>query len=356
MFAIFLSFLTAFTLTYVATPHIITIARERNLCVEPDERSSHTISTPALGGIGIFSAAVFSIVMWTPFSEFANLQYILCAFIIVFLMGVKDDFSPLNPVNKIFGQALAAGILVFKSDVMLSGFYGIGYVHEIPFLPLPVWTGVTIFIMLVIINAFNLIDGINGLAGSVGTLIAGTLGCWFFWAGRIELAVVSFSIVGAVLAFLKYNYTPAKIFMGDSGSLLLGTACAILIIQFIDMNYAMDAADPRRVEGVPAVAVGIMIIPLYDTMRVFTTRILRRQSPFSGDRRHIHHLLIDYGFSHMQSTGILVAVNTLFILFAFTLNAYLDVHLLLALLLGMATLLSYLLHRGVIQRRQKKLA
>lgn len=352
MFAIFLSFMTAFTLAYIAIPHIINIARDRNLCVEPGERSSHTISTPALGGIGIFSAAVFSIVMWTPFSEFADLQYLLCAFIIVFLMGVKDDFAPLDPVNKIIGQALASCILIFKSDVLLRGFYGVGYLHNV--LPQPVMIALTLFAMLVIINAFNLIDGINGLAGSLGALIAGTLGCWFYWVGSIELAVVSFSIVGAVLAFLKYNYTPAKIFMGDSGSLLIGTSCAILIIQFVDMNYYLAPSDVQRVEAVPAVAIGIMIIPLFDTIWVSIHRIIRNKSPFSGDRRHIHHLLIDSGFSHMQATGILVAVNAVFILLAFTFNHSLDLHLLLGLILGLATLLTYLLHRMVAARRRRK--
>ena len=108
MLVIILSFLTAFTLTYFAVPNIINIAREKNLFVEPGERSSHTISTPSLGGVGIFVGAIFSITMWTPFDQFGGLQYILCAFLIVFLVGIKDDMSPVSPINKLIGQVLAA--------------------------------------------------------------------------------------------------------------------------------------------------------------------------------------------------------------------------------------------------------
>lgn len=354
MFILVVCFLTAFTLTYLAVPTVISIAREKNLFVEPGERSSHTISTPSLGGVGIFAGAIFSIVMWTPFGRFGGLQYILCAFLIVFLVGLKDDLSPVSPFNKLIAQVLAGSILVFKSDIYLRGFYGMFGLHAE--LPEPFYAGLTLFTILVIINAFNLIDGINGLAGSVGALISGVLGCWFFWVGSMELAIVSFSLMGAIIAFLKYNYTPAKIFMGDSGSLVIGAACAILIIRFIDMNYNLEPGDFHQIQAIPAVAIGIMIIPLYDTLRVFITRVLRGQSPLHADRRHIHHLLIDYGFSHMQATGILVAVNVFFILMAFSLNQAVELHLLLLLILGAATTLTYILHKSVNRKKQQKLA
>ncbi|MCO6478492.1 MAG: undecaprenyl/decaprenyl-phosphate alpha-N-acetylglucosaminyl 1-phosphate transferase [Phaeodactylibacter sp.] len=353
MFTLILSFLTAFTFAYFALPHVINIAREKNLCDEPSERSSHTISTPSLGGIGIFSAAIFSIVLWTPFRDFGNLQYILCAFIIVFLIGVKDDISPISPYNKIIGQALAASILIFKSDIMLRGFYGFLGFHA--GLPSAVYIALTLLAILMVINAFNLIDGINGLAGSIGALICGTLGCWFFYVERVEFAVVAFTIVGAIIAFLKYNYSPARIFMGDSGSLLVGTASVILAIKFIDMNYFMEAGQKGKIMASPAVAIGIMILPLYDTVRVSVTRILRGKSPLLADRRHIHHLLIDYGFSHMQATGILVSVNTIFILLAFSLNRALEMHGLLALIIALASSLTYWLHKAVLRKKQKKL-
>lgn len=349
MYIIILSFLTAFMLTYFVLPSIISISKAKRLFDEPNKRSSHTVSTPSLGGIGIFAGAIFSIVLWTPFDDFGNLQYILCAFIIIFLIGAKDDIAPIAPSKKLIGQILAAAILIFKSDIRLSGFYGLFGVHD------PLWDSfyvlLTIFTMLVIINSFNLIDGINGLAGSIGALITGTLGCWFFLIGRIEFAIVAFATAGAVIAFLKYNYTPAKIFMGDTGSLLIGLVSAILAIEFIDLNYQLEPDHPFRLEAVPAVAVGILILPLFDTLRVFTTRIIRRQSPFEPDRRHIHHLLIDFGLTHMEATAALVFTNILFIVFVFSLNRQLELHVLLTLIVTLATLMTYYLHKSVLHKK-----
>ncbi|HMO41133.1 MAG TPA: MraY family glycosyltransferase [Saprospiraceae bacterium] len=349
MYAIILGFLTAFTLTYFAIPSIIGIAKEKRLFDEPNDRSSHKVSTPSLGGIAIFAGMIFSIVLWTPFNDFGNLQYILCAFLIIFLIGAKDDISPMSPSKKVVGQILAASILVFKSEIAFTGLYGILGIYEQ--LGSAFYILFSIFTILVIINSFNLIDGINGLAGSVGALIAGVLGCWFFLVDRIEFAIVAFALVGAIVAFLKYNYTPAKIFMGDTGSLLIGLVCAILIIKFIDLNYYLEDGYRFKFQAAPAVAFGVMILPLFDTLRVFITRLMRGQSPFHPDRRHIHHLLIDYGFTHMQATTLLVLVNICFIVFVFAMHHLLELHLLLFAVLGLATGLTLWLHITVTRKK-----
>lgn len=352
MYAIILGFLTAFTLTYFAIPSIIGIAREKHLFDEPNARSSHTVKTPSLGGIAIFAGVIFSIVLWTPFNEFGSLQYILCAFLIIFLIGAKDDVSPMSPYKKIIAQVLAASILIYKSDIQLTGLYGFLGMHDE--LGTVFNTLFSLFVILVIVNSFNLIDGINGLAGSIGALIAAVLGCWFFLIDRVEFAIVAFATVGAVIAFLKYNYTPAKIFMGDTGSLLIGIVCAILIVKFIDINYTLPADDPYKFFSAPAVAVGIIIIPFFDTMRVFITRIIRGHSPFHPDRRHIHHLLIAYGFTHMQATTLLVLFNIFFIVFVFSLHRYWGLHTLLFCEIAIAAMLTLWLHQTVLRKNQQK--
>lgn len=352
MYIIILSFLTAFTLTYFAIPSIIHVAEAKNLFDEPNVRSSHTKRTPSLGGIGIFAGAIFSIVLWTPFDDFGDLQYILCAFTILFLIGAKDDIMPMTAYKKLIAQVLAAAILFFKSDIQLKSLYGLfGMTTEM-------WPAVSfilsIFTIMVIINAFNLIDGINALAGSIGVIVASTLGCWFFLIDRVELAIVAFTTVGAVLAFLKYNFTPARIFMGDTGSLLIGMVSAFLVIEFIDVSYNLPANHPYKVQNIPAVGIGVMIIPLFDTLRVFTTRILRGQSPFKADRRHIHHLLIDSGLTHLQATGVLVGVNIGFIILVFSLNDWIGLHGLLSLVLILASTMTYFLHKHALKMRAKK--
>jgi len=340
MFDIVLAFITSFTLTYLAIPSIIHVAIKKNLMDEPGERRSHVVSTPSLGGIGIFAGTLFSIILWTPFEHFGDLQYILCSFIIIFLIGAKDDIDPISPSTKFLGELLAASILVFKANVRLTSLYGIFGVSELPYV---VSILLTVFVIIVIINAFNLIDGINGLSGGLGTLICTILGIWFLKVDSVELAMVAFALAGSLVAFLKYNITPAKIFMGDTGALLLGLVCSILIIQFIELHtvltdrtYAFSAA--------PSMAIAILILPLFDTLRVFTLRILKGKSPFHPDRNHIHHMMIDAGFSHTQASGILIVVNFLFMLVAFSLQDLGNLSLLVVILL-LAMLMSYILKR-----------
>lgn len=355
MYSIILSFITSFTLTFLAIPSIISVAIKKNLVDEPGDRRSHKTSTPSLGGIGIFAGTIFSIILWTPFSQglFDRLQYILCAFIIIFLVGAKDDIDPIDPGKKLLGQIFAAGILVFNADVRLTSLYGIFGVHDIPLifgLDILSWI-LSVFTILVIINAFNLIDGINGLSASIGSLISIVLGFWFQKVGHTELAIVAFSLTGALIAFLHYNITPAKIFMGDTGSLLVGLVCSILSIKFIELHRTIDSE--WAFDSAPAVAIGILILPLFDTLRVFTMRIMKGKSPFYPDRSHIHHLLIDCGITHMQATAILVIVNILFIVFVVFLQHIGTLFLLLATF-GLAAILTALLYY-ISTKRQAKL-
>ncbi len=349
MFDIILAFITAFTLTYLAIPSIISVARKKKLFDEPGERRSHTVSTPSLGGIAIFAGMIFSIILWTPFTYFnEDLQYILCAFIIIFLIGAKDDIDPISPGKKALGQLFAAAILVFKANVKITSLYGIFGVYDIHPIPGAI---ISVFTILVIINAFNLIDGINGLSASLGILISVVLGSWFYKIDRIDIAIVAFTLVGSSLAFLRYNITPAKIFMGDTGSLLLGLVCSILALQFIEQQRVLEPDSPYAFESAPSVAIGIMILPLFDTLRVFVMRAAKGKSPFYPDRTHIHHLLLDSGLTHMQATSVLVVVNMFFIFIAVKLQHIGTLNLLI-LILGLATILSALLY--MIANNKKK--
>jgi UDP-N-acetylmuramyl pentapeptide phosphotransferase/UDP-N-acetylglucosamine-1-phosphate transferase len=347
MYDIILSFITAFTLTFLAIPPIIRIARIKNLCDEPGERRAHTTSTPSLGGIAIFAGLIFSIVLWTPFQVFGDLQYILCSFIIIFLIGAKDDIDPVTPYKKLLAQIFAAFILVFKANVRLSSLFGIFGIYEIPEMAS---YALSMFTILVIINAFNLIDGINGLSGSIGVLISITLGSWFFLIDHVELSIVAFALAGSIIAFLKYNFTPAQIFMGDTGSLLVGLVCSILTLKFIELHNTIPDSE-FAFQAVPAVAIGILILPLFDTLRVFIMRIAKGKSPLHPDRNHIHHLLLDSGLSHMQATGVLVMVNLLFIFMVVKLQGIGTLNLLIVIL-AIAIILSTLLY-FIAQNRKK---
>ena len=337
MYDIILSFITAFLLVFLAIPSIINIAKVKHLYDVPDHRKSHDEVVPTLGGVAIFAGVIFSIILWTPFDVFGDLQYILCSFIIIFLIGAKDDILPMSPYRKLLGQIFACFILVFKAQVRLTSLYGIFGVYTMPEIASIL---LSMFTILVIINAFNLIDGINGLTGSLATLISITLGTWFFLVDRTDLAIIAFSLAGATIAFLRYNITPARIFMGDTGSMLIGLISAILVIEFIEIHAEIQGS-PYAFRAVPAVAVGILILPLFDTLRVFVVRIFKGKSPLNPDRSHIHHLLLDAGLSHMQATTVLLIVNLAFIFFVVSFQDLGNLKLLLIILM-MASLLTFI--------------
>lgn len=346
MYELLLGFLTAFLITFFAIPSVINVAKVKHLFDEPGERTSHTTRVPTLGGFAIFGGLIFAITFWTPFAKLGSLQFILCAMIITFLVGAKDDIVPLTPAKKFAGQLLAAMILVLRADIRITSLYGVFGFYDLPY-----WVSIAISIVAIvgIINAINLIDGINGLSGSVGSIICVTFGTWFYLSGRMEYAIIAASLIGSLIAFLHYNITPAKIFMGDTGSLLVGLVCSILAIEFIEGNKLYEG--PYSILSVPAVAFGVMIIPLFDTLRVFALRIMRGHSPFRPDRTHIHHLLLDLGLSHMQATATLIAANLGFIALVFVLQAIGTLNLLMVVF-AMALLLTEVLFLAVLRKRR----
>lgn len=347
MFTILLGFITAFSLTYLAIPAIIRVAREKHLYDSPNERSAHAEPTPSLGGIAIFAGVICGIILWAPMQTFGHLQYVLAALVIVFLIGVKDDLVPMPPIQKLLGQVLAALILVYKSNAKITSLYGIMGVYELPEL---LSFSLSILSIVGIINAFNLIDGINGLAGSIGLLACLSLGSWFFIADQTGFAVVAFSLAGALTAFLKYNFTPARIFMGDTGAMLTGAVCAVLAIKFIELNREAPVTAAFHFASAPAIATAVLILPLFDTLRVITRRVVQGKSPFYPDRSHIHHMLLDAGLSHMQATAILVVINSLIIAWVVALNFWGTTALLL-LEIGLALGLSFWLRWLIRQRK-----
>ena len=191
----------------------------------------------------------------------------------------------------------------------MHGFLGI---HELPETFSLLLTYLTI---IVIINSFNLIDGIDGLAGSLGLMSATVFGCYFLMVDMPAFSILSFSLAGTLVAFLIFNFQPAKVFMGDTGSLLIGLIQAILVIKFINVADSAEVAYPMVAS--PAIGFAILMVPLMDTLRVFAIRIFHRRSPFSPDRNHVHHLLLDKGLSHKEITLTLVTINIAVIIAAY---------------------------------------
>jgi UDP-GlcNAc:undecaprenyl-phosphate/decaprenyl-phosphate GlcNAc-1-phosphate transferase len=312
---ILLSAALAFLITFFAIPIVIQVSKDKKLFDEPDERKVHKTVIPTLGGLGIFAGFIIATLMGVPSGIASELQYFAAAATVIFFLGLKDDILVLSASKKFIGQLIAAGIVIKFGGVQITNMHGFLGIYQIPHIASIV---LTIFTIIVITNSFNLIDGVDGLAGSLGVLTTLVFGTYFFFAGQLTYAVMAFALTGSTIAFLIYNFSPAKIFMGDTGSLLLGLINAILVIKFI--NIAGNPAVKLPLEASPALGFAILMIPLFDTLRVFTLRILNRRSPFSPDRIHVHHFLLDLGFTHRMVTFTCVGVNIVFIVAAYFLR------------------------------------
>ena len=309
---ILLSGALAFLITFFAIPVIIQVAKDKKLFDEPDERKVHKNVIPTLGGLGIFAGFIIATLMGVPSGITSELQYFAAAATVIFFLGIKDDILILSASKKFIGQLIAAGIIIKFGGVQITNMHGFLGINEIPHVASIV---LSIFTIIVITNSFNLIDGVDGLAGSLGLLTTLVFGVYFFYAGQLTYAVMAFSLAGSTIGFLIYNFSPAKIFMGDTGSLLLGLINSILVIKFI--NIAGNPASNFPIEAAPAIGFSILMIPLFDTLRVFGLRILDRRSPFSPDRTHVHHFLLDLGFNHKMVTITCVTTNIAFIVMAY---------------------------------------
>jgi len=300
---IFLGSVIAFIITFSAIPIIIRIAELKKLMDIPDDRKIHTSPIASLGGIGIFAGFILAILIALPIGN-PLLQFMLAAFLVIFFLGLKDDIVVLTATKKFAGQLIAAGILIFKGNLIITGMHGFLGINEFP---AAIAVCFTFFTIIVITNSFNLIDGVDGLAGTLGLFSTFIFGSYFFMADELFYAVMAFSLCASMLAFLIFNVAPAKIFMGDTGSLLLGIVNAILVIKFIEVATRTDAAIP--LQSAPAVGFAILFVPLFDTLRIFSYRVFHRRSPFSPDKKHVHHLLLERGCSHPTVTLIAITFN-----------------------------------------------
>jgi UDP-GlcNAc:undecaprenyl-phosphate GlcNAc-1-phosphate transferase len=312
MLNVLLTASVAFVLTFLATPVVIRIAELKKLYDVPDARKLHTKPIASLGGVGIFIGFFLASLLTVNLKDSPEFQYFFAAATVIFFLGIKDDILILSATKKFIGQVLAAGILIHLCGIRLSSMHGLFGLWE---LPEAFSLALSYLTIILIINAFNLIDGVDGLAATLSLLTMCVFGAYFAMSRMPAYAALSFAMAGSLMAFLIFNYNPAKIFMGDSGSLMLGLVNSFLVLKFI--NVASSGTGPYPLPSAVAIAFAILVVPLTDTLRVFSIRILKGRSPFSPDRNHIHHLLLDRGLNHKYVTFSCVLLNMAFISIAY---------------------------------------
>lgn len=303
-----LSMLVACFVSIISIPVIIKISELKSLMEKPGERRSHTTPTPTFGGIAIFAAILISYFLWPSIdqTEIYRTNLSIAGMTILFFIGIKDDLVNIDPTKKLLFQVLAAMILIFFGDLQVNYLYGILGFHHIDNI---VGVLLTCFIFIALTNAINLIDGIDGLAGGIATIASGTFGGWFLLTNHFTLACLAFTMTGGLLGFLRFNFSKtSKIFMGNTGSLIIGFMLAFFAVRFVSLN-ASYRYEPTAFFNAPILAIVILIVPIFDTLRVFLVRILAGRSPFSADRNHMHHILLDNGLSHIKATAVLCGAS-----------------------------------------------
>lgn len=299
-----------------------------------------------MGGIAIFGGFFISSLIWIDFSYWGEIKFILVALFVIFFIGVRDDLVPLRALVKLMGQLMAVFLLIALFDLRLKSFYGLFGIHE---LPLVISYALTVFTIIAITNSFNLIDGLDGLAGTIASIALLAFGTWFFLVGDHIFAIFAFTMLGAIFAFLIFNWEPSEVFMGDTGALVIGMMLAILAIHFIDTNYNLPATEPYKFNASIATAACFIMIPLVDTSRIIILRLWKGQSPFTPDKSHIHHAIMRLGKSHSQATTILGITQLIFVILGVALMGFGET-IVLSAVIGLSIALSIFLDRLILKR------
>lgn len=324
MTLVILSFFTSFLVVLLGTPSLIKVAKLKHLVDEPsEERKLHSSSVPTIAGIMIFSAFLFAICIWFPSKAISSTQaindfkYLIAILVLLFFVGVKDDIIGTAPIYKLVAHIIVGFILVMLGDVRIESLHGLFGVSDS--FPEEASVFLSLFVYIVVVNAFNLIDGVDGLAGGVGFISTLVFGIWFQLLGVEYLSIISFSLCGALAGFLIFNFNPARIFMGDSGSLTVGAIITFLSIRLIETPVNSGPEIFQNV-STPVLAMAILAYPLLDTLRVFSIRSAKGVSPFSADKNHLHHKLLEKGCTHKKTVLILYLYTALVILLALFVN------------------------------------
>ncbi len=328
-------FAGAFLLTFILIPKILWVIKEKKLLKPVIARSVHTMETPSFGGVAFFMTLVLLVSMLQSFQIMPTGNHFIAGLTILFMVGLKDDLVVSSPRAKLLGQLIAVAFIVFSPELAITSLHGFLGIQEIP---LFVGYLITTAFMLLIINGFNLIDGINGLAGIIGIIICSCYGLVFYFTGNDFFMLLSLTVIGMLLAFLRFNLSRKenKIFMGDSGSLVIGFIIGFLTIRILAMPVQSILLENgfSPMNRVPFV-ISVLFIPLFDTFRVILLRLYNGRSPFKAGQDHVHHLLLNCSLNHPKASVVLGLLNLLVIAIFLLLFNNLSVPYMLGAIIGL---------------------
>ena len=320
----------SFVITVILMPAIIRMGVRLGIVDRPGGRRIHKKSIPRVGGVGIILSLLIAFFFWSSVNSEFVITYFFAAIIIIFLIGLRDDVIPMHPFIKLLSICTCAVMIIYFYHIRIDSLYGL-----LPIDSLTIeWSYfITVFVILGLTNGYNLADGSDGLAGTIGSIVSLFLGIWFAQTNDYVFSMIMFCVTGAIFGFLRFNMHPARVFMGDSGSLTIGFLLSIAIIRFLQGNEQLPEGHEWKLHATVGSGMALMFYPIYDTVRVMLLRIISGKSPFSPDKKHTHHLLLRMGLSHSQIAFVIGLYSLINVLFIWLFGRWISDWLFIALLL-----------------------
>ena len=297
-----LSFIVAAMAVFVVHPSLVKIAHMKSIVDNPDARKLNKVPVPVLGGVGVFFGIMFSLSVAGYYVEGMNIQFeLIIAMLIMLYTGVGDDILQLSPRLRFALQIFVVCLMMFLGGIYIDDFHGLWGIGELPWY---IAVALTIFSCVGIINSINLIDGVDGLCSGYGVFASLAFAFCFLRMGDVSYAILAFAVAGAIFPFMLHNMFGEryKMFLGDGGSLVLGFICSLYVMRVIQSGNEVVS------ESTISLTLAVLAIPVFDTLRVMTARIVAKRSPFSPDKTHLHHMFIRLGYSH-----VITALNVIFL-------------------------------------------
>ena len=355
-----LYYITLFVVSLFSTwwifKKVLKIAKLKNIVDNPDARKLQRVPVPVLGGIAVFFGMTVAFAAAGLIYDVSSMFAMVCVRVIMLYIGIMDDIIGLTPKVRFIFEIIVVLLLVYCNNNCIDNFHGLWGVYGVPR-----WFAVplTVFACVGIINAINLIDGVNGLSSGFSIITSLIFGITFIVTGDVSSASLAILAIGALIPFFFHNVfgKKSKMFIGDGGTLLMGTIMSVFVINAIKSGSTIALFTPANF-GVVPFTLALLVIPVFDTLRVMTARIVRGTSPFNPDKTHLHHLLLDLHFSHVGTTATEILFN-LFVLGAwylsYRLGASIDIQLYVVVILGAAITFGFYRFARSQERKQTRI-
>ena len=335
MYITAISFLVSFATAWWIFKYVLRIAVDKNIVDNPNARKLQKEPVPVLGGVAVAFGIIAATVAGGMFCEVSQIYPLICIMMIMLYVGVMDDILGLSPYLRLLIEILVVLALIYTTGFAIDDFHGLWGIGR---LPQGLAVCLTVFAGVGIINAINLFDGVNGLCSGYCIFVCAVFGVFFASFGGTAGAFFAAACIGALIPFLCHNIfgLKSKMFIGDGGTLLMGTVMTYFVIDCLHGDTAAETARNENLGLVPF-TLSLLAVPAFDTLRVMTVRMLHGRSPFAPDKSHLHHLLFEFHFSHIGTTCTEILLNMLVVgvwRTAYALGATIDVQLYAVLLTG----------------------